>query len=361
MLSTSRDSSQKPSKSLLNMDLFEELESMAVNITDDCDAELEPSEEEITRWQQLFAYSETEAIDQIKSQKSDYSRSRVSNDHWDLVRSQKEAQGFSRAAYEHWIKTGRPSESSHGDSNANEPVDISGSRAQSSYLILLEGPLNTPERIQQAASLPEPPQAIQAASETGDAVFCRINGTSKQSIEDWLSQQKSAFRPTFVRLSKANKDLSADSIHPTLGLESTLPQHRLSSDLRSNTDTLPHPKSSNRPVLQDEYPVWYFFYGTLADPVLLTRLLLVPEAEPCTLVPASISGGVIKTWQGKYKALVDGASTDHVHGSAFKVTSREREDALLIYETERYEVARCCISMASGTVQGLTFRFIGSL
>lgn len=99
--------------------------------------------------------------------------------------------------------------------------------------------------------------------------------------------------------------------------------------------------------------MWYFFYGTLADTVLLTRLLSFLEAEPPILMPASISGGLIK-WYGEYKALVDGVSTDYVHGSAYEVTSREREEALLLYETEKDEVTRCCIKMASQTVQGLT-------
>jgi len=346
---------------LPDMDLFEELESMAVNAADDCDGEFQPSKEEITRWQTVFSYSYSEAIEQIKNQKSDYSRYRVSNDHWDLVKSQKVAQGYSREAYEQSIKTGGQSAPSHGE---QKPIDTSVSRAESSYLILLEGILSTPKSIQDAASLSEPPQAVQAASETGDGIFCRIDGNMKQSIIDWLSQQKSTFRPTFVRLSKAKKDLAPTSIYPTLGLESTLPQHRSSSYLNSDTTLPPHRGSSSHTTfspLQDEYPVWYFFYGTLADNVLLTRLLSLPEAEPPILVPASISGGLIKTWHGKYKALVDGADTDSVYGSAYEVTSKEREEALLLYETEKYEFVRCCIIMASRTVQGLTFRFAGSL
>ena len=44
-------------------------------------------------------------------------------------------------------------------------------------------------------------------------------------------------------------------------------------------------------------------------------------------------------WQDKYNALVDGASTHCVHGSAYIVTTKEREEALLLCETEKYEVA----------------------
>lgn len=340
------------------MDLFEELESMAINATDDCNVEFEPSEEEITRWQRLFAYTYAEAAEHIKNQRSDLSRSRVSNDHWDLVSSEKEAQGYSREAYEHWIKTSGQSLPSHSEPKSIECIDIPESRGQSSYLILLEGLLDTPKSIQDAANLSELPHTVQATSEASEAsetseirkaVFCSIDGKTKQSIEIWLSRQKSTFRPTFVKLSKAKKDLAPNSIYSTLGLESTLPQHRFS------------PNCITSKVLQDEYPVWYFFYGTLADAGFLSRLLSLSEAETPILVPASISGGLIKMWCGKYKALVDGANTDHVDGLAFEVASMEQEDALLIYETENYEVVRCCITMGSQTAQGLTFRIAGPL
>ena len=344
------------------MDPVAELERMAVNAVDDDSAEFEPSEDEIQRWQSLFAYSSSEAVEQIKNQKGDYSRRRVSDDHWELVKTEKEAQGFSRDAYDHWMKMGGQSAYSH---EQRKHVDTPASQSNPSYLVLLEGILNTPKSIQEAANLPEPIHTVQAASETRDAVFCEIDGKIKQSIENWLSQQNFTFRPTFIRISKAKKDLDSNSIYPTLGLESTLPQHRFSSDRDSNATLAQSPAPSNRTgrhlVLQDEYPAWYFFYGTLADPEVLTRLLSPSEAEPPTLVPASISRGLIKSWGGKHKALVDGDSTDYVHGSAYEVASREQEDALLTYETENYEVVRCSITMASETVHGLTFRFVGSL
>ena len=344
------------------MDLVAELESMATNAAEDCDIEFEPSDEEIQRWRALFAYSYSEAVEQIKSQKGDYSRCRISDEHWDLVKLEKEAQGYSRDAYEHWIGVGGRLDSSLGESPKHGDDYLL--QAKSLYLVLLEGILSTPKCIQEAANLSEPPHTVQGASETRDAVFCKIDGSVKQSIETWLSQKKSTFRPTFVRVSKAKKDLDPDSIHPTLGLESTLPHHRFSSGSSSTMTVTQHEGSTNRticPVHQDEYPVWYFFYGTLADPAVLTHLLSLPETEPPVLIPASISGGSIKSWKGRYKALVDGASTDYVYGSAYVVTSREHEDALLTYETEKYEVVRCCIRMRNEMVQGLTFRFVGDL
>ena len=51
---------------------------------------------------------------------------------------------------------------SYGEQKSN---DISVSRAESSYLVLLEGILNSLESIQHAGNLVEPPQIAQAASE----------------------------------------------------------------------------------------------------------------------------------------------------------------------------------------------------
>lgn len=64
---------------------------------------------------------------------------------------------------------------------------------------------------------------------------------------------------------------------------------------------------------------------------------------------------------GIYKALADGASTDDVNVLAYEVISKERENGLFLYEMEKYEVARCRITMANQTVQWLTFRFARSL
>ena len=320
------------------MDLFEELENMAANVAEDLESQ--PDEEEIARWQQLFSYTYSEAHEQIMDQRNDYSRSQVSDDLWNLAKPRMEAQGYSREAYEHELKT-----------DGRLTTSISTSQASATYLVLLQGVLDTPEKVQAAAKLPEPPRTVQASSETKieASVFCRINGNTKQALESWLSRQRSTFKPTFIRLSKAKKDLAATSIHPTLGIESTLPQHR-PSFLQTFS---PKP-------LQDQFPVWYFFYGTLADSSVLTRILSLSETEHPLLVPATISRGIVRKWQHKYNALVNGASTDHVHGSAYRVTTKEREEALLLYETEKYEVVRCSLMMESGIVEGLTFRFTES-
>ena len=91
------------------MDLLSELEIMANNIVGDSDAgsELELSDSVITRWQQLFYYTRAEAISRIEQHRSNFSRERVSDEHWEIVRCAKEANGYDREAYEHKIELGR--------------------------------------------------------------------------------------------------------------------------------------------------------------------------------------------------------------------------------------------------------------
>ena len=56
--------------------------------------------------------------------------------------------------------------------------------------------------------------------------------------------------------------------------------------------------------------------------------------------------------------MVGGAETEEVRGSAYIVTSKEHEDALRLYETDKYEVVRCTIQFEGSAVQGCTFRFV---
>ncbi|KAI0114544.1 hypothetical protein GGR51DRAFT_450234 [Nemania sp. FL0031] len=117
------------------------------------------------------------------------------------------------------------------------------------------------------------------------------------------------------------------------------------------------PSSADDPRLlpsQDQYPVWYFFYETLADPAVVGRLLGVDA----TYKDASVQGGVIKIWGGRYKALVDSPGSV-VNGHAFLIQSQDQEEALRCYETDKYEVVRCELNLGSEKVRGLTFRFIG--
>lgn len=344
-----------------SMDILAELETLAA--TAELHQDFEPSQDEVIRWQNLFKYTYDDARKHIEVQKNDFARNRLSDEHWMMVKLEKESQGFSRDAYEHWISLN--SNSSRFLSSQPQPMGSIVHQAHSSYLIRMEGILSTAKSIQDAADLPEPPQSIQGSSENVDVIFCIISGKIKRIIETWLMRQSSPVKPTFIRLSKALKDLDSTSIYPTLGREATFPQHRLSSHMNPQS-TIPQNRNrschSSVSPLQEEYPVWYFSYGSLAKPATLSQVLSLSYTKcPPIMTPACISGGIIKSWGGKYKALVDGTDDDIVHGSAYQVQDRESEESLLVYETEKYEVVRCIIESADRNFSGLTFRFMGSL
>ncbi|OAP58750.1 hypothetical protein AYL99_07840 [Fonsecaea erecta] len=309
---------------------------MALNISDVQDKDM-PSEADIERWHRLFGYSQADAVRRIEEYRSDYSRTRISDDLWATIRSRKEAEGYDREAYEYSLKNRQQPRGS-----TNSASSVSGT-----FIVQLTGPLDSPETIKAALGLNEAPSMATGAGENGRADFCQIDGVTRAKLLDWLAEHHCGFQPTIVRLAKAKKTLCSQSIAPTLAQDATMPQNRLDDE-----------ENSPRP-LQDEYPVWYFFYGTLGDPAVLKHHLNL-DTEP-SLVPAHIKGAEVRLWSGKYKALVDAPSgSAKVFGSAFLVRSREEEDALRFYETDKYEVVRCRIFTEQGTLRGLTFRFDGT-
>jgi hypothetical protein len=217
------------------------------------------------------------------------------------------------------------------------------------YLVKLEGPLSTASKIQHLAGMPCLPKQVSGTDDaSGSAGFCFITGAEKLALTAALSGRlHRSFAPSFIPINKAEKNLASKSMAPFLGFDPTLPHHRPSDASQTFLPT------------QNQYPVWYFFYGTLADPNILATKLGFPY--PIVYRSASVTGGELRNWGGKYKALINGAGT--VRGWAYQVTSAEREDALRYYETDQYEVVRCAITMdyTGESVLGLTFRFIGQL
>ncbi len=83
---------------------------MAKNVIDNdlnSGQEAKLSDSVITRWQQLFCYTRSEAISHIQEHRSNYSRERVSDEHWKMIQCVKEANGYDREAYEYEIELKR--------------------------------------------------------------------------------------------------------------------------------------------------------------------------------------------------------------------------------------------------------------
>ncbi|TRX90956.1 hypothetical protein FHL15_008161 [Xylaria flabelliformis] len=312
------------------MEFLNELETMARVATQQSEEPDTPHHDDIKRWQSLFGLSYSQALREIQGHRSDLSRAIVSDSHWDIVRAKKEAEGFNKEAYEYATRFRAP-----------KPLAIPTANHHQSYLLRLEGLIDNLAIVKQASQLTKAPPIFHGTDDNGNPVsFCKVDVTARNNIITYLSKHEPRFQPTFVPCHIAAKDLSTASAHPTLGIDATMPQFRLSSA----DDWILTPA-------QSQYPVWYFFYGTLADPTVLGRLLGV---EP-SYEDASVRGGILKTWGGKYKVLID-APGGIVHGAAFLVQDQDQEDTLRCYETEKYEVVRCEIDMRDKKVKGLTFR-----
>ncbi|KAG4274467.1 hypothetical protein FPRO04_09425 [Fusarium proliferatum] len=280
------------------MDLLDELEAMAQAASAFQDDTILQST--ITRWQKLFGYSPAMAERKIIEHRNHPLLFTVSEDHWAVSQEM--------------------------------PMKEKRRLRAANFLIKLEGPLNSVQAVIQAADLwcPSSTEVLAATDLSGrPCSFFKINGMDKLAIEVWLKEYLHlGFRPTIIKDPYAQKDLAPTSLYPTLGIDTTLPQFR------------PGPAATPRP-LQNELPVWYFFYGTLTDPSFLSKLF--GSNFQAEYHAATIRGGVLKTW-GRHYALVDELShTNFVHGKALLVETREQEERLRAYETNAYEVVRCNI------------------
>ncbi|KAL8946962.1 MAG: hypothetical protein Q9222_006710 [Ikaeria aurantiellina] len=315
------------------MDLLQHLEELACGINVH---EPAPTSEDLSRWQDRFGYSEAEARDAITKLRTDISGRKISDDNWDLIRSAKEAEGYDRETYEHQVQLWSRNSHSH-----HRPRNSMGDK-RSRFVLRLGGPFPNLDSLRRKVGISA--ELRRGYGEDGDSDFACIDGDGKSAVEDWL-ETNSNYPLDFYPVNQALKELCQTSSYPTLGIDSSLPQHRMSD--------IDHPFLP----AQTEYPVWYFFYGTLMDSSTLQRC--IGTSEPPRLIPASIKGGVMRTQQRReYNALVDGPATAQVDGFAYLAESAEQEDYLRYRETENYEVVRCDIIINCGeTLRGLTSRF----
>ncbi|KAF1993391.1 hypothetical protein P154DRAFT_568048 [Amniculicola lignicola CBS 123094] len=166
-------------------------------------------------------------------------------------------------------------------------------RVQVTYLLRLEHPLLTPQDVANILGLPHVPQLETGSGEDGEARFCRLSQSSINALDSWTAKHYPRKKFTKIRLGLAHKDPLE---LPILGRDPTLPHHRPS---------VPISPVRKRIYPEYEYPVYYFFYGTLASPSRLSRLFDIPSSRLPRLEAASLLDGQIRTWAGKYRALVD--------------------------------------------------------
>ncbi|TVY60538.1 hypothetical protein Focb16_v003711 [Fusarium oxysporum f. sp. cubense] len=214
----------------------------------------------------------------------------------------------------------------------------------SRFLLKLEGPLDTTEALAQAAGISSPNGCAISATDSSGKVgsFFKINAINKTTIEAYLRAKASltTFVPTFIPCKQARKSLSPHSRHPTLGIETTLPHRRLE-----------HLHDEPRPA-QNEYPVWYFVYGDLAEGDVLFDLLGCGRHSR----NSQVVGGILKRRGEDWVLLNDPNGIRCMPWLALLVETKGQEDMLRVYQTDTYEALRCTIGVwGEATVAGLTF------
>lgn len=227
-------------------------------------------------------------------------------------------------------------------------------RIPPTYLIRLENPLSTPRDVANILRLSRLPPLETGTGESGTASFCRLSHSDVQALDIWTATYCPGKRFTKIRVAMAHKDENWRDL-PFLGRDCTLPQYQPSM----LSLPLPQYQPSRLSLLdvEAEFPVLYFFYGTLTSRKVLSRLFDLPARTPIRLYAATLLDGRLRTWAGKYKALVDSPG-DMVDGYVFlDVKNAEREEALRRYEGDCYEVVRANVKEIKRMVR--VFRFCG--
>ena len=173
----------------------QELEALAGNaFNPDLDhTKPEPMSDTIARWEKLFKLSRDEATVRIMDHRNNLTRSRISDDHWDLVYHEKEAEGYDRETYEYELNLQRKKAALSDLLPALE-----GSRV--TYLVELDGPLDSPEKVQRAAEINEVPLVVSGRSvEQGRMVWlCSIDGSAKTALLRWAANEGGGYEPTIL-------------------------------------------------------------------------------------------------------------------------------------------------------------------
>lgn len=339
------------------MDFLAACEDLAANVAvfDVADEDSHVSGSDLSMWQALFGFSLDEASKVIRDWRADFNRLAISQAAWLLVKEAKMAEGYNKESYEYSLWRAQMVQKRLRTSQN----DLVSKDEEANYLVKLEhGPASSADLAELMRCLPKKPKILTGLDDDGNKTqFCLLSGSQKGEFLKALFKARPFYEPTLIRASVASKDLSSTSLYPTLGVDSTLPQFRLDNnplEINSTSDSF----SLVRPA-QNEYPVWYFFYGTLADPRILSRITgLDEEQNPIEYKRASVLRGRLRALNEKYLALVDADEYSKVDGWAYQVKNQNEEDSLRVYETGVYEVVRCTVKLMyeEVMVQGLTFR-----
>ncbi|GFP55920.1 hypothetical protein TASIC1_0006009000 [Trichoderma asperellum] len=252
------------------MDFLAACEDLAANVAtfNVADDDSLVSDSDLSKWQALFGFSLDEAAKAIRDWRADFARLTISQAAWLLVEETKITEGYNKESYEYSLWRAQMVEKRSRASKTH----LVAKNGEAKYLVKLEHdcPPST-DSVELIRCLPKKPRILTGLDDDGKTTqFCLLSCNQKAEFLDALFKARPFYEPTLIRASVASKDLSSTSLYPTLGVDTTLPQFRLGNNqLENNISSKTF--SSARPA-QDEYPVWYFFYGTLANAGVLCRI-----------------------------------------------------------------------------------------
>lgn len=223
----------------MDLDFLAACEYLALNVQVHNEQDQVVTESDALTWQQLFNISPQQAIREIQGWRENLGQQTISPEAWLLVREEKESQGYTKEAYEYSLTRHK---SSSPKTTAMSSRDF--------YLLKAEGPWRSLDAISKIIDANKRSIEVYSAQDENQVqqTFYRLNGIDREKVVCFSRNSNSTLKPFFVRDARASKALCNHSWHPMVGREATLPQFW--------TD----PGEDIRPM-QNEYPVWYFFYG----------------------------------------------------------------------------------------------------
>ena len=177
--------------------LQQELEALAGNAynpdLENEESHSEPMSTTIARWERLFNLFPDEAVDRIMDHRDNLTRTRVSDAHWEMLQSEKEPEGYDREAYEYELELQKKKAALPNLIPAAEDSSVT-------YFVEMRRPLNSPEKVRQAARMVDLPAVVSGKSvEEGRAVWlCCIDSTAKTAVLHWAAGEGRGFEPTIL-------------------------------------------------------------------------------------------------------------------------------------------------------------------
>lgn len=180
--------------------LQQELEILAGNAyvprdayTKDDNPKTEPIGTTMARWQRLFNLPADEAVDRIQAHRNNLTRPRVSDGHWEMLRLEKGAAGYDREAYEYELELQKRKAA------LPDLLPSSGDNRMT-YLVELAGPLDTAEKVQQAAEMDKVPEVVSGRSveEHRQVELCCVDERAKAALLRWAAENGKGYEPTIL-------------------------------------------------------------------------------------------------------------------------------------------------------------------